>query len=190
MSINARGAFNMTAACLPHMYRGGWGHVINMSPPIQTRGTMSGRTAYNISKFGMSMVALGVAEEGRERNVAGNCLWPATIIESLASINFQMGDRSLWRKADILADCVCSIVCRQPSECTGNTFIDDDYLREFEGFNDDDFVKYRCDPDCEPPLLLKGGDGSEGGEWGDGDFRRGNIRELDDSVAAKNRARL
>merc|ERR1711865_682790 len=61
-SINARGTFFMTQACLPHMKAGGFGRIVNTSPPI-TLNTMGGHTAYNISKFGMTMVALGVSQE-------------------------------------------------------------------------------------------------------------------------------
>jgi citronellol/citronellal dehydrogenase len=35
-SINARGTFAMTRACLPHMAEGGFGRIITMSPPIVT----------------------------------------------------------------------------------------------------------------------------------------------------------
>ena len=62
VGINARGSFLMTQACLPHMADGGFGRVITMSPPIARQG-FAGRTAYNISKMGMTMVAMGVAEE-------------------------------------------------------------------------------------------------------------------------------
>lgn len=58
--INTRGAFAMTQACMPHMVRGGFGRVINMSPPITAAvGAYVNKTAYNISKMGMTMVALG-----------------------------------------------------------------------------------------------------------------------------------
>ena len=53
---------------------------------------MAGHTAYNISKMGMTMVAMGVAEENLGDNITGNSLWPATVIESLASINFKLGE--------------------------------------------------------------------------------------------------
>jgi len=58
--INTRGAFAMTQACMPHMVSGGFGRVINMSPPITAAvGAYVNKTAYNISKMGMTMVALG-----------------------------------------------------------------------------------------------------------------------------------
>lgn len=61
-SINARGTFAVTRACLPYMREARWGHVITQSPPI-VLDKMAGMTAYNMSKFGMTLVALGVAQE-------------------------------------------------------------------------------------------------------------------------------
>mmetsp|Transcript_58618 Transcript_58618/g.138043 ORF Transcript_58618/g.138043 Transcript_58618/m.138043 type:complete len:215 (+) Transcript_58618:317-961(+) len=153
VGINARGSFALTRACLPYMERQGWGRVISMSPPISTDYSVyGGHTAYNISKMGMTMVAMGVAAEYKGKNITGNSLWPATIIESLASQNFKMGERQLWRKADIIADATAAIICDDGS-LTGNMLFDDVYLRS-KGLQDEDFVKYRCDPDVEPPRLL------------------------------------
>ncbi|CAE7197438.1 hsdl2 [Symbiodinium natans] len=54
--INARGSFALTHLCLPIMAKNGYGRVICMSPPIQTDfRAYKGFTAYNISKFGMTM---------------------------------------------------------------------------------------------------------------------------------------
>merc|ERR1719310_122692 len=109
--INCRGAFALTSLSLPHMAKNGFGRVISMGPPINpSYEAYKGFTAYNISKFGMSMVAMGAAAEYEGKGITGNSLWPATVIESQASINFEMGDKSMWRKADILADCVLSLV--------------------------------------------------------------------------------
>lgn len=120
-SINSRGTFAITQACMPHMIANGYGRVITMSPPIvSNHRAFAGKTAYYISKFGMTMCALGAAAEGQGKGVTGNSLWPATIIESLASINFKLGDPSTWRKADILADCVVGI-CEDSDDFTGNS---------------------------------------------------------------------
>eukprot|EP00667_Euglena_gracilis_P014773 EG_transcript_15330 len=151
LSINTRGAFAMTQACLPHMRRGGFGRVISMSPPIHLN-SLKDHTAYYISKFGMTLVALGVAQEYAGSNITGNSLWPATIVESLASINFKLMDRANWRKATILADAAVAIV-GEPADFTGNMLLDDVYLRS-KGLSDSDFVQYRCDPAVEPPRLL------------------------------------
>ena len=179
--INARGSFAMTQACLPHMIEADWGHVITMSPPITTGG-MAGHTAYNISKMGMTMVALGVAQENRDKNIAGNSLWPATIVESLASINFEMGDRSLWRKATVLSDCVVALCCTEPRDFSGHMLYDDDYLRQRQGFEDADLDQYACVPGSNPPLLLKQAIDAGELEGADGftrdAFKRGSVNDL------------
>jgi len=150
-SINSRATFAMTRACLTHMSKNGWGRVITMSPPIRFNG-FAGHTAYNISKFGMTMVALGVAQEYKGKGITGNSLWPATIIESLASKNFKLGDESSWRKPTILSDAVLSIIS-EPDTFTGNMLIDDVYLRS-KGLTDEDLKIYRCDPNVEPARVL------------------------------------
>jgi citronellol/citronellal dehydrogenase len=171
--LNARGSFAMAQACMPHMLQGGYGRVINMSPPIVTSiGAYAQKTAYNISKMGMTMVALGVAAEGRGKGVSGHSLWPATIIESQASINFKLGDPSGWRKATILADCVTKI-CAEPDDYTGHMLIDDEYLRDRHGFTDEDLKQYRVDPDVDPPRLLA----TENQDWAK-DLRRGDVRKV------------
>lgn len=151
--VNARGTFIVTKLCLPWMEKNGFGRIVTMSPPIRTEG-VGGTTAYHISKFGMTLVALGAAEEMYGKGITCHSLWPATVIESLASKNFQLGDRSMWRKATILSDCVVGLCCDPDNEYTGHMLIDDEYLRSRHGFTDDDFVKYRCDPDVEPARFL------------------------------------
>jgi len=151
--INARGTFIMTKLCLPHMEKNGYGRIVTMSPPISNLASaFAGRTAYNISKFGMTMVALGVAAEFAGKNITAHSLWPATIIESLASINFALGDRDAWRKATILSDATLAILS-EGEDFNGQQLIDDTYLRS-KGLNDEDFKVYRCNPDVEPPRLL------------------------------------
>ena len=60
------------------------------------------QTAYNISKMGMTMVALGAAAEGRKHGVTGNSLWPATVVESLAAINFKVRQPGLTSRLNAL----------------------------------------------------------------------------------------
>ena len=155
-SINCRGAFYLTKLCIPIMKKNKFGRVICMSPPIQTDAAYyKGYTAYNISKFGMTMVAMGAAAEGAEFGITGNSLWPATVIESQASINFDLGDRSLWRKSTILADAALMII--GDANLNGNQLIDDDFLKTK---GQSDFKIYRYDPNVEPPRILVENKGS------------------------------
>jgi citronellol/citronellal dehydrogenase len=147
MAVNARAAFLAAQAVLPAMIERRWGHIINMSPPIDGR-MVSGKIAYCISKFGMTLLTYGLADEMRPHNVAVNSLWPVTIIESQATINWGLGNREHWRKPDILVDCVLRLVQKEPAEISGQALLDEDFLRA-EGVTD--FSNYACVPDKEPP---------------------------------------
>ncbi len=148
MSVNVRAAFALSHAVLPHMIERKWGHILMMSPPVEP-DAVAHHGAYAVSKFGMTMLARAIADEYREHNVAAHALWPATAVESHATLTF-LGEqgRALWRKADILADATVALLGREPAERSGEAWIDEDLLRK-EGVTD--FTRYRCDPHSEPP---------------------------------------
>jgi citronellol/citronellal dehydrogenase len=127
--INVRASFIASYYALPHLIKNGWGHVINCSMPIVTEAT-PGFVAYNATKMGMTRVAIGLAAEHAKDNIAGNALWPATPIESQATINWGMGDQSTWRTPQILVDAMLEIVTSPPAELTGRQLIDEELLRE------------------------------------------------------------
>jgi citronellol/citronellal dehydrogenase len=147
MAVNARAAFLAAQAVLPAMLERRWGHIINMSPPIDMK-FVPGKIAYCISKFGMTLLTHGLAEEMRPHNIAVNSLWPVTIIESQASINLGLLGPEQWRKPDILVDCVVRLVQKEPAEVTGQALLDEEFLRA-EGLTD--FSQYACVPGTEPP---------------------------------------
>src|SRR4051812_18223826 len=109
IGVNVRAAYVACHYALPHMVRQGWGHILNMCPRLST-DPKPGKVAYMISKLGMAQLALGLAAEHAGDNIAANTLWPRTIIESQASINWQLENRSQWRTPEILCDAVCAIV--------------------------------------------------------------------------------
>ena len=147
--VNSRGTFACTSAVLPYMLKQNSGRIINMSPPIDLKA-VSGKVAYFISKFGMTLQVHGLAEEVKNTNIGIYALWPATLIESFATKNFKMGNESLWRKASILSDCCLSLVTTNDKQLSGQALIDEDYLKSI-GMND--FKCYRKDPNIEPPRI-------------------------------------
>ena len=147
--VNARASYACALAVLPRMIEQKYGHILMMSPPVEPRAA-GGKIAYAISKFGMTLIAHGLADEVREHNVAANALWPATMIESYATINWGLGGAAQWRKADILADAALRIFKKEPRSFTGHALIDEDFLKS-EGVTD--FTHYRCDPSHEPPRV-------------------------------------
>jgi citronellol/citronellal dehydrogenase len=127
--VNVRASYLCTYYSLPHMIAGGWGHIINCSPPISVEAN-PGYVCYMTTKMGMTRLAIGVAAEHYKDNVAANSLWPATPIESQATINWGLGGREQWRSPDILCDAAMEIVTSDPQKLTGRQLIDEAFLRE------------------------------------------------------------
>jgi citronellol/citronellal dehydrogenase len=126
--INVRAAYLCAYYALPHMVQQHWGHVINCSPPITTEPS-PGHVAYMTTKMGMTRLAIGIAAEHERDGIASNSLWPVTIIESLASINWGLGDRSQWRSPEILCDAMMEILRSEPPSLTGQQILDEPFLR-------------------------------------------------------------
>ncbi|MEK7795539.1 MAG: SDR family oxidoreductase [Candidatus Hydrogenedentota bacterium] len=148
IDVNVRGAFAVTTAFLPAMKAQRSGHVVNMSPPIDLR-MLPNHVAYCVGKFGMTMMVFGIAEEFKDYNIKASALWPATLVESQATINHSMGEREQWRKADILADATYEIL-RHPELSNGKALIDEDLLRQI-GYTD--FAQYACVPGTNPQSI-------------------------------------
>lgn len=132
-TINARGTFVLTKAALPHLRESSHAHVLTLSPPLSADPKwLKGNSAYTLSKMGMTMLTLGLAADEAENGVAGNCLWPRTIIATAAVQNLLGGDEAMQkaRTPEIYADAAYEIVKRDPTECTGRAFIDDEALAE------------------------------------------------------------
>lgn len=79
--------------------------------------------------MGMTMAAIGIAQEMKGKGVAANSIWPVTLIESAATKNHQIGGPKQWRKADILVDAIMAICESDPNELTGQQLMDEDFLR-------------------------------------------------------------
>ncbi|HYI80840.1 MAG TPA: NAD(P)-dependent oxidoreductase [Thermoleophilaceae bacterium] len=129
LDINVRGTFVVTQACLPHLRASDHAHVLTLSPPLSLDPRwLKGHSAYTVSKFGMSMITLGVAAD--EPTIAANCLWPRTIIATAAVQNLLGGDAAMAasRTPEIVADSAYEIVRKPPSAASGNTYLDDEVL--------------------------------------------------------------
>jgi citronellol/citronellal dehydrogenase len=149
MGVNVRAAYIACYYALPQMVKQQWGHVLNMCPRLSHEPS-PGRVAYIISKLGMTRVAIGLAAEHRRDNIAGNSLWPRTIIESQASINWKMADRSQWRTPEIVCDASLAILAGEPRNSTGRQWIDEEALAELAGITN--FDHYWCEgkPPAKP----------------------------------------
>ncbi|HRO29815.1 NAD(P)-dependent oxidoreductase [Citricoccus sp.] len=131
--INTRGSFLLAKTAQPHLGRSGAAHILTLSPPLNLNPQWAGRhLGYTIAKYGMSLVTLGLAEELRGQGIAANSLWPRTTIATAAVRNLLGGEEVVARSRipEIMADAAHEILTRDPRECTGHFFIDDEVLAE------------------------------------------------------------
>lgn len=137
-TINVRGTFLVSKACIPFLKKGVNPHILTMSPPVNLdEKWVAAHAAYTISKYDMTMIASGLAGELKPYKIASNTLWPRTTIATAAVKNI-LGGEALMRKSrhpQIVAEAAYHILKRPSHECTGYTFIDEDVLKA-EGIND------------------------------------------------------
>lgn len=145
-SVNMRGTFLVSRVCLPHLKRGTNPHILTLSPPLDLRPEWFGaHLPYTLSKYGMSMVTLGLSSELRPHGVAANALWPRTTIAT-AAVEFALGGEAMLRrsrKPEIMADAAHWILTQPAAELTGRFLIDDEVLA---GAGVTDFDQYAVEP--------------------------------------------
>jgi citronellol/citronellal dehydrogenase len=150
--VNARGTFTLTSAALPHLLESSNPHVLTLSPPLNPdRRWLAEHAPYTVSKYAMTMLTLGVAEQYRAHGVAANCLWPRTLIATAAVQNLVGGDAGMRtaRRPEIMADAAALILARPAREASGHCYIDDEVLR---GAGLSDFSAYRYGDATEDQL--------------------------------------
>lgn len=132
MQVNMRATYLCAKACLPHLMKSDNPHILTLSPPLNMQAKwFKDHLAYTMSKYGMSMCTLGLAEEFRKQGVAVNSLWPKTVIATAAiEVNFPKQIYESSRKPAIVADAAYLILTSNSREVTGNFFIDEDVLRQ------------------------------------------------------------
>jgi len=131
-SVNARATFMCSKLCVPHLKNATNPHILNLSPPLNMHAKwFKDHLAYTMSKYGMSMCTLGMAEEFKNLGIAVNSLWPKTLIATAAiSENFPKELYQASRKPSIVADAAYAILTSNSREVTGNFFIDEVILRQ------------------------------------------------------------
>ena len=129
MGVNARGTFLCSQACLPHLKKAANPHILTLSPPLDMRPKwFAPHLAYTMTKYGMSMCVLGMAEEFRSVGIAVNALWPRTIIATAALQVIPGAEAERGRTPEIVADAAWQILNSDSRSTTGNFFIDDEVL--------------------------------------------------------------
>ncbi len=146
--VNVRGTFLVSRACIPHLKKSNNAHILTISPPLNLDlKWFKNHIAYTITKYNMTMIALGLSAEFKPLNIASNTLWPKTTIATAAVRNLLGGEKlmNMSRKPEIMADAAYNIIGRPAADCTGNNFIDEEVLR-YAGFTDFDQYAMQAKP--------------------------------------------
>jgi citronellol/citronellal dehydrogenase len=131
--VNVRGTFMLSRAAVPLLRESGNPHILSLSPPLNPSPRWLGaHTGYTLSKFGMTMVTLGLAAEFAPDGIAANTLWPRTTIATAAVQNLLGGDRVMAasRTPEIYADAAYLVLTSSSRENTGQSLIVEDVLAE------------------------------------------------------------
>jgi len=153
-SINTRGTFVVSRACIPHLKRSANPHILTLSPPVSLEPRWLGpHVGYTIAKYGMTLCALGFAAEFAADGIASNALWPRTLIATAAVQNLLGGEAAMARarRPELYADAAYAVITRPSRDCTGNAFLCEDVLAA-EGVTD--FDRYAYVSGAEPEVDL------------------------------------
>ena len=146
--IQVRGTYAVSQACIPHMKGRENPHILTLSPPIRMEAKWLTPTPYMMAKYGMTLCALGIAEEMRDAGIASNTLWPRTMVATAAVQNLLGGEESMKRsrKPAVYADAAYAVLSRPAREFTGQTLLCEDVLLD-SGVTD--LSVYDCVPGSE-----------------------------------------
>lgn len=120
--VNLLGTMQVSLSCLPAL-REAKGSVVTVSPPIDLRNRrwISDHPHYTISKYGMTLMSLGLAED-----VRSNTLWPRHTVATHATLRLESevpGAYSKGRTAEEFAECIYDLAV---SGLSGETLLDDE----------------------------------------------------------------
>jgi citronellol/citronellal dehydrogenase len=153
-SINTRGTFVVSRACIPYLKRSANPHILTLSPPVSLEPRwLAPHVGYTIAKYGMTLCALGLAAEFAADGIASNALWPRTLIATAAVQNLLGGQAAMARarKPELYADAAYAVITKPSRDCTGNAFLCEDVLAA-EGVTD--FDRYAYQPGTQPEVDL------------------------------------
>ena len=146
--INTRGTLVCSKAAIPYLKQSDNAHIITLSPPMNMgRHWLGPFIPYTLSKYGMSLLTLGLAEELSTDGISACCLWPQTAIAT-AAVQYALDERMMKksRTPAIMADAALAILKDDEQTYSGQTLIDEGVLRDL-GVTD--FEKYKFDPEAQ-----------------------------------------
>ena len=137
MNVNVRGTFLMCRSALPHMRKGGWGRIVNMSSIVAKVGRPK-VTAYSTSKAAILGMTRSIAIDVARFGITANAICPGSISTSrnvsssrregaediAAHLAKRMGNIPVgrWGQPTDIAAMTSFLVSEQASFITGQAF--------------------------------------------------------------------
>ena len=150
-AVNVRGTYLVCHHAIPHLRKSANPHILVLSPPPLIRPAwFAGHTPYAVSKYGMSMLVLGLSQELGKDGIAVNALWPKTVIQTSALQVINSAISGNARKPEIVAEAAYVMLCQPSTSFTGVFAIDELVLR---GQGVKDFSRYLGDGVMEEDLM-------------------------------------
>jgi len=147
---NIHATFLLSQACIPHLQKSDNAHVINIAPPLDmdcAKEACKHHLLFSISKYGMSLCTLGMAEEFKNAGIAFNSLWQARpVVTQTLKRNFDDIVSKGSNKAEIYAEAAYQIALMPAKEFTGNFVIDEEFLTKAG----QDIQCFAIDPSAKP----------------------------------------
>ena len=147
-AINTRGTLVCSKAAIPFLKQAANPHIITLSPPLNmAKHWLKPFIPYTLSKYGMTLLTLGLAEELREDGISASTLWPQTAIAT-AAVQYALDPKMMKQSRTplIMAEAALAIIQTDGLSLSGQTLVDESLLRS-QGVTD--FEIYKNDPDTD-----------------------------------------
>lgn len=105
LNLNARTAFGVSRAVIPHMLRRGSGKIINVSARAGQQGSAK-MAAYSASKSAVLRLTESMSAELKGKGINVNCVLPSTIDTPQNREAMPNADYSRWVKPEAIADVI------------------------------------------------------------------------------------
>ncbi len=128
-ALNVRAPFIAIRECLPHL-TASQGHILSMCPPLNLDpGWLGAFMPYTLSKYGMTLLHMGLVEEIRHLPIRINTLWPATLIAT-AAVEMTGGEAAMdsARKPESMSDAAFALLDRPALSASQVHWLDEDVL--------------------------------------------------------------
>lgn len=150
--INVRGTFFASQACIPHLRKSANPQILIVASALNPDPRWyAERLPRTMSKYGMSMCVIGLAEEFKEAGISVNGIWPRHAIATAAIQATRPEMYETCRRPAIMADAAHWIVTRPKGTVSGRFFFDDEALAE-AGKSQEEIDAYWITPGKQSPL--------------------------------------